>query len=134
MVRNPVVATPTIPGVYLYWIPLGAGANVVRISGRIFEGLAALIQKRARRALYHSALVAVTTDAPFVIEMTPVPDSNGRADRGVVAEGTLGRDGVFAAREVLAKHDEKYMPPEVADALKKAGHWKDGATPPGERK
>ena len=50
-----------------------------------------------------------------------------REGQGVVAEGTLGRDGVFAAREVLAKHDENYMPPEVADALKKSGHWQDGA-------
>jgi cytochrome c-type biogenesis protein CcmE len=57
-----------------------------------------------------------------------------REGQGVVAEGTLGRDGVFAAREVLAKHDEKYMPPEVADALKKAGHWKDGEPPPAGRK
>ena len=40
--------------------------------------------------------------------------------KGVVAQGTLGPDGVFVAREVLAKHDENYMPPEAADALKKA--------------
>jgi cytochrome c-type biogenesis protein CcmE len=46
-----------------------------------------------------------------------------REGQGVVAEGTLGPDGVFTAREVLAKHDENYMPPEVADALKKSGHW-----------
>jgi cytochrome c-type biogenesis protein CcmE len=45
--------------------------------------------------------------------------------KGVVAQGQLGPDGVFAAREVLAKHDENYMPKEVADALKKQGHWKD---------
>jgi cytochrome c-type biogenesis protein CcmE len=41
--------------------------------------------------------------------------------KGVVAQGQLGPDGVFAAREVLAKHDENYMPPEAADALQKAG-------------
>lgn len=46
-----------------------------------------------------------------------------REGQGVVAEGALGADGVFAAREVLAKHDENYMPPEVADTLKKSGHW-----------
>ena len=57
-----------------------------------------------------------------------------REGQGVVAEGTMGRDGVFAAREVLAKHDETYMPPEVAKALKDAGHWKDGASPPGGKK
>jgi cytochrome c-type biogenesis protein CcmE len=42
----------------------------------------------------------------------------------VVTEGMLGADGVFQAREVLAKHDETYMPPEVAAALKAAGQWR----------
>jgi cytochrome c-type biogenesis protein CcmE len=40
--------------------------------------------------------------------------------KGVVAQGQLGPDGVFVAREVLAKHDENYMPPEAADAVQKA--------------
>ena len=42
--------------------------------------------------------------------------------KGVVAQGSLGDDGTFAATEVLAKHDENYMPPEAAEALKQAGH------------
>jgi len=42
--------------------------------------------------------------------------------KGVVAQGKLGPDGVFHASEVLAKHDENYMPPEAAEALRKAGH------------
>lgn len=46
-----------------------------------------------------------------------------REGQGIVAEGRLER-GEFRADEVLAKHDEKYMPPEVADALKKSGNWK----------
>lgn len=50
-----------------------------------------------------------------------------REGQGVIAEGTLGTDGVFLAREILAKHDETYMPPEVAKALKDAGHWKKDA-------
>ena len=41
---------------------------------------------------------------------------------GVVAQGKVGADGAFEAREVLAKHDENYMPPEAAEALKRAGH------------
>jgi cytochrome c-type biogenesis protein CcmE len=44
-----------------------------------------------------------------------------REGQGVVAEGRMRPDGVFVAREVLAKHDENYMPPEVADALNRAG-------------
>jgi cytochrome c-type biogenesis protein CcmE len=42
--------------------------------------------------------------------------------KGVVAQGKLGPDGVFRAEQVLAKHDENYMPPEAADALEKARH------------
>ena len=48
-----------------------------------------------------------------------------REGQGVVAEGTLDESGTFVAREVLAKHDENYMPPEVAEALKKSGQWKE---------
>jgi cytochrome c-type biogenesis protein CcmE len=45
-----------------------------------------------------------------------------REGQGVVAEGTF-QNGIFTAREVLAKHDENYMPPEVVEALKKSGEW-----------
>ncbi len=50
-----------------------------------------------------------------------------REGQGVVAEGTLGPDGVFRADSVLAKHDEKYMPPEVAKKLKEQGLWREDA-------
>jgi cytochrome c-type biogenesis protein CcmE len=49
-----------------------------------------------------------------------------REGQGVVAMGALGGDGTFDASEVLAKHDERYMPPEVVDALKRSGRWKEG--------
>ena len=55
-----------------------------------------------------------------------------REGQGVVAEGKLRRDGVFVASNVLAKHDEKYMPPEVAEALKKSGRWQEGSTATGK--
>ena len=48
-----------------------------------------------------------------------------REGQGVVAEGALEPGGLFRADTVLAKHDETYMPKEVADALKKQGHWVD---------
>ena len=47
-----------------------------------------------------------------------------REGQGVVTEGALDAAGTFKAESVLAKHDETYMPKEVADALKKQGHWK----------
>jgi cytochrome c-type biogenesis protein CcmE len=50
-----------------------------------------------------------------------------REGQGVVAEGHLATDGTFLADNVLAKHDENYMPPEVAAALKKQGHWQPEA-------
>jgi cytochrome c-type biogenesis protein CcmE len=53
-----------------------------------------------------------------------------REGQGVVALGTLLPDHSFHAQEVLAKHDETYMPKDVADALKKRGYWKAGQAPP----
>jgi cytochrome c-type biogenesis protein CcmE len=51
-----------------------------------------------------------------------------REGQGVVAQGAFDPSGVFEAREVLAKHDEKYMPPAVADSLKKQ-HQQPAAPP-----
>jgi len=78
----------------------------------------------------HDATVDFTiTDLTATIPVTytgVLPDLF-REGQGVVAEGRLDRDGKFHATEVLAKHDEKYMPKEVADALKKSGRWQEGA-------
>jgi cytochrome c-type biogenesis protein CcmE len=49
-----------------------------------------------------------------------------REGQGVVIQGMIGSDGMVRADEVLAKHDERYMPKEVVDALKKSGHWQEG--------
>lgn len=57
-----------------------------------------------------------------------------REGQGVVAEGVLVGPGEFRADSVLAKHDEKYMPREVADALKKQGVWNEGAPAPSQQK
>ncbi len=78
------------PGVVdLYWIPLGAGAHVVRISGKVYEALVAFAGRRRRRDLFHSALVVTVPEGRFTIEMTPITDALG-AVRGVVAEGPVG--------------------------------------------
>ena len=53
------------------------------------------------------------------------------ATQGVIADGSLDASGVFVARQVLAKHDETYMPKEVADALKEQGVWREGEPLPG---
>jgi hypothetical protein len=77
------------PGVDLYWLPLGAGGHSVRLNGRVFEAVAARLARRPACDLYHTALEVRVPEGRFVIEMTPIPDSDG-AQRGVVAEGMVG--------------------------------------------
>ncbi|MGQ0547488.1 MAG: cytochrome c maturation protein CcmE [Betaproteobacteria bacterium] len=64
-------------------------------------------------------LVTDTAKDIPVVYRGPLPDLF-REGKGVVAQGQLGADGVFRAREVLAKHDENYMPPEAEEAVRKA--------------
>jgi cytochrome c-type biogenesis protein CcmE len=63
----------------------------------------------------------LTADLP--VTYTGVLPDLFREGQGVVAEGRLDAQGLFHASDVLAKHDETYMPKDVADALKKSGHW-----------
>ena len=71
----------------------------------------------------------VVTDkrATLPVTYTGVLPDLFREGQGVVAEGMLNADGVFHADSVLAKHDEKYMPPEVAEKLKEQGLWRGDA-------
>jgi cytochrome c-type biogenesis protein CcmE len=66
----------------------------------------------------------VVTDGPkeVLVEYVGILPDLFREGQGVIARGSLDESGMFAATEVLAKHDENYMPPEVADALEKSGH------------
>jgi cytochrome c-type biogenesis protein CcmE len=66
----------------------------------------------------------VVTDGPkeVTVEYVGILPDLFREGQGVIARGALDDSGMFAATEVLAKHDENYMPPEVADALEKSGH------------
>ncbi len=89
----------------------------VRIGGLVEDGSV----KKIGGAVTQFRVTDLTT-AVVVSYKGLLPDLF-REGQGVVAEGKL-KDGVFMASEVLAKHDENYMPPEVADALKKSGQWK----------
>ena len=80
---------PAAAAVDLYWIPLGAGARVVRLSGKVFEAIGATVQRRQPCDLYHSALIVSVPDGRFVVEQTPVPDQDGER-RGAVMEGAVG--------------------------------------------
>ena len=80
----------------------------------------------ARRQSSASPTAAATVEVTYV---GILPDLF-REGQGVVTLGTLQADGTFRASEVLAKHDETYMPKDVADALKKSGHWNPASGPP----
>ena len=82
-----------------------------------------------RRACNTIAVSECISSSPTAI--IPVAYTGGlpglfREGQGVVATGVLNQNGVFDATELLAKHDERYTPPEVVDALKRSGHWKEG--------
>ena len=96
----------------LYWIPLGAGQHVVRLSGKLFEATSAWLEQRPRFDLYHSALVVVVPEGRFVVEQTPVIDVHGER-RGVVVEGPVG--SILAGRFRLFRYEVR--------------RWRDGVIP-----
>jgi cytochrome c-type biogenesis protein CcmE len=94
-----------------------AAGNTFRVGGLVAEG--------SVHRLGDGTVQFALTDTAHEVSVTYkgiLPDLF-REKQGIVAEGTLEPDGTFRAAEVLAKHDENYMPKEVADALKKAGYW-----------
>lgn len=97
----------------------------IRLGGLVADGSVA---RAADGAV--SFVVTDTVNAVPVSFRGILPDLF-REGQGVIAEGVLGGDGGFSADNVLAKHDESYMPREVADALKAQGQWM-GATGVGQ--
>ncbi len=86
-----------------------------RIGGLVEEGSV----KRQSDGITVSFVVTDTAKVIPVVYTGILPDLF-KEGKGVVAQGKLSSDGVFRADEVLAKHDENYMPPEAADALEQA--------------
>ena len=107
-----MTSAPAPGAVDLYWIPLGAGAHVVRLSGKLYEAITAFIARRPRGVLYHSALEVGGADARFVIESAPIRDNEGR-ERGVVAEGPVGT--TWAGRFRLFRYEIR--------------RWREGSIP-----
>jgi len=84
-----------------------------------------------KREANQTVLFAVTdTHHDVKVTYTGLLPDLFREGQGAVVEGIVGTDGLFRADSVLAKHDERYMPKEVADTLKKQGVWKEGDAPP----
>jgi len=90
-------------------------AQVFRLGGLVERGSI----QRERDGMTIRFVVTDTARGVPVVYHGLLPDLF-REGKGVVARGRLGEDGVFVANEVLAKHDENYMPPEAADALRRA--------------
>ncbi|MGV8996430.1 MAG: cytochrome c maturation protein CcmE [Parvibaculaceae bacterium] len=90
--------------------------------------LGGMVEKGSLKNTSPTSITFVVTDFVKTVRVsyTGILPDLFREGQGVVAEGTLQPDGSFIADTVLAKHDEKYMPPEVADSLKRAGRWKEG--------
>jgi cytochrome c-type biogenesis protein CcmE len=111
--------------VLYFYSPSDVAAKGVRpgiafhIGGLILRGSV----RRGHGGVVHFVVTDGRAQVP-VIYTGALPDLFHEG-QGVVAAGALDSSGTFAANEVLAKHDERYMPPEVVDALKRAGRWKE---------
>jgi hypothetical protein len=112
------MASAQITGIDLFWLPLGAGGHSVRVNGRVFEALAALLDRRQRCDLYHSALEVRLPEGRFVIEMAPIQPGD-RAGRGVVAEGAVGARpaGRFRLFRYAVRRWRDGIIPDVAEAV-----------------
>lgn len=101
--------------------------RMVRLGGLVVRGSVT----RGTEGGHPTARFAVTDGANAVeVAYGGILPDLFREGQGIVALGRRTADGTFAASEVLAKHDETYMPKEVADALKRSGHWNPEQGPP----
>ena len=105
-------------GIDLYWLPLGAGGSYVRLNGRIFELVEAAINRRGTLDIYHAALELHLPEGEFVIEIAPVPDSDGVA-RGVVGSAPVG--STLAGRFRIFRYELRCWKegsiPDIAEAV-----------------
>lgn len=90
--------------------------QLIRAGGMVVDGSV----KRSTEDLTVRFMISDLASAQVPVQYTGILPDLFREGQGVIAKGRLRTDGVFVADEVLAKHDENYMPPEVADALAKA--------------
>ncbi|HEY1944440.1 MAG TPA: cytochrome c maturation protein CcmE [Roseiarcus sp.] len=100
-----------------------AGARV-RVGGLVEAGS---VVKSAGEKLDFSITDGANT---IKVDYQGLPPDLFREGQGVVAEGVLERSGIVRAETILAKHDERYMPREVVDSLKKQGRWQEGSANP----
>ena len=114
-----LVLTAFQENLVFFFTPSQVAANEAP-QGRLFR-IGGMVEKGSvkRDGVEVRFMVTDTAKTIPVVYRGALPDLF-REGKGVVAQGTLGADGVFQAREVLAKHDENYMPPEAAHAVNEA--------------
>lgn len=93
--------------------------HTIRIGGLVEEG--SLVRGKDNRITF----LVTDGETQMKVNYQGLLPNLFREGQGIVAQGTLQPDGHFKAVNLLAKHDENYMPPEVADALKKNGRWEE---------
>jgi cytochrome c-type biogenesis protein CcmE len=96
-----------------------ASGERIRLGGLVEEG--SLVRGQGLTVTFK----VTDLENAVAVSYTGVPPDLFREGQGVVTEGVFDRSGAFIADTVLAKHDENYMPPEVADALKARGMWQE---------
>ena len=103
----------------MYFYSTSDVANGKAPTGRDFRIGGLVVAGSVKRAADSLAVRFVLSDLKkeVTVSYTGILPDLFREGQGIVANGKLGADGVFVAREVLAKHDENYMPPEVAESL-----------------
>ena len=118
-VATALVLTAFQKNLVFFFTPTQVAANEAP-QGRTFR-IGGMVQTGSvkREGIEVRFVVTDTAKSIPVVYSGALPDLF-REGKGVVAQGQLGADGVFRAREVLAKHDENYMPPEAAHAVEKA--------------
>jgi hypothetical protein len=121
-----MASSPSIAGIDLYWLPLGAGGHSVRLNGKVFEAVAARLGGRERCDLYHSALEVRVPEGRFVIEQAPAW-SDG-AERGVVATGAVGARaaGRFRLFRYEIRRWRDGIIPDVAEAVESPHRLSEG--------
>jgi cytochrome c-type biogenesis protein CcmE len=122
-----LVLTAFNDNIVFFYSPSELKAKAVAVDRRVRIGGLVEAHSLSRATDGHGISFRITDGSADVgvVYQGPLPDLF-REGQGAVAEGKLRPDGVFAASTLLAKHDERYMPREVVDALKKSGHWQEG--------
>jgi len=95
-------------------------SGVFRVGGLVKDGSIHYLEDKETLEF-----VITDTQSDLVIRYKGIIPALFKEGQGTVALGKLDESGIFMAKELLAKHDENYMPPEVAKSIKKAGQWKE---------